>query len=421
MPARLSVALFFLAVPLARRPAVGGRAAVQPLPLGVDDALRRPALRRDQARALPAGDQGGHRAARREVKAIAANAAPPTFANTIEALDASGRLLEKAGSVFSNMQSAETNERCRPSSEVAPLLAALRDDIRLNPALFARVKAVWEAARALKLDAGPGQLLEDTWKDFVRGGALLPTEEERFRAINGELSSLGIKFGDNLLHDTNGYRLVIEKRDGPDGPLRRVVAGGAEAAKAAGLAGKWVVHAAGAEHLAVPAVRRQSRAAAADLHRLHHPQRPRRRDRQQGDPRPHRRAAGGAGAAARVQDPRRLRARREHGEDARQGLRVAQPAVGAGEGDGGAGGRRPAGGHPRRTGRTFTLEPWDWRYYAEKVRQARFDLDEQALRPYFTLDNVRDGAFYVANRLYGITFTERPDCPSTTPRSRRSR
>ena len=137
--------------------------------------------------------------------------------------------------------------------------------------------------------------------------------------------------------------------------------------------------------------------------------------RQQGHRRADGRAAGRARPVARLQDPRRLRPRREHGEDAGQGLRPAEPALDAGARDGAAGGGRPAGARSRRRADAFTLEAWDWRYYPEKVRKARFDLDEQALRPYFQLDNVRQGAFYVANKLYGLTFTPRPDLPVYHP------
>ena len=229
-------------------------------------------------------------------------------------------------------------------------MAAHRDDIRLEPGpLPAGEGRVGRRGPALKLDPDQDKLLEDTWKDFVRGGALLPKEgQERLRAINAELASLSVKFGDNLLKETNAYRLVIEKKEDLAGLSDRVVAGGAEAAKKAGLEGKWVFT------LQAPSLwpflqgadnrelRRQIFTAYIDARR------PRRRDRQQGDARPDRRAAGGAGAAARLQDPRRLRPRREHGEDAGPRVRVPRPAVDAGEGGGGARGRRPAGGHPGR-------------------------------------------------------------------------
>jgi peptidyl-dipeptidase Dcp len=97
--------------------------------------------------------------------------------------------------------------------QVAPMMAAHRDDLRLNEALFRRVKAIWNAREGLGLDPDQKKLLDNTWKDFVRGGALLPKQgKERFRAINGELASLSVKFGDNLLKETNGYQLLVGKK-----------------------------------------------------------------------------------------------------------------------------------------------------------------------------------------------------------------
>ena len=350
MRARLVVALWLLAAPAARAQSPPAVPPANPLlsewktPFGVP-----PFDQIQTEHFLPAIEEGiaQHN---REVEAIAKSPAAPTFANTVEALDASGRLLEKVSAVFSNLTSAETNDALQAiQKKVAPMMAAHRDDIRLDPALFQRVKAVWDGRAGLTLDPDQSKLLEDTWKDFVRGGALLPKEgQERLRAINAELASLSVKFGDNLLKEMNGYRLVVEKREDLAGLPERVVAGGAEAAKKAGLEGKWVFT------LQAPSLwpflqgadnrelRRQIFTAYID------PRRPRGRDRQQGDARPHRRAAGRARPAARLQDPRRLRARREHGEDAGARLRPARPAVDAGEGGGGAGGRRPAGGHPGR-------------------------------------------------------------------------
>ena len=135
---------------------------------------------------------------RREVVAIAKNPQAASFSNTIEALDRAGELLEKVQSVFSNLTSAETNDRLQEiQKEVAPLLAGLRDDILLDPQLFARVKAVWEQRGKLKLNAEQLRLLEETHKDFVRGGANLgPEEKRRLRAINEELAVLGL----SLIH-----------------------------------------------------------------------------------------------------------------------------------------------------------------------------------------------------------------------------
>jgi len=364
---------------------------------------------------LPAIDEGiaQHN---REVQAIAKSPASPTFANTIEALDASGRLLDKAGSVFSNLTSADTSDALQAiQKKVAPMMAAHRDDIRLDPALFLRVKAVWDTRAALKLDPDQGKLLEDTWKDFVRGGALLPKEgQERLRAINGELATLSVKFGDNLLKETNAYRLVVEKKEDLAGLSDRVVAGGAEAAKKAGLEGKWLftLQAPSLWPFLQGAENRELRRQIFTAYTT------------RGD---HGDATDNKATLARIAALRAERAQilgyKTHADFvldenmAKTPARVYEfldrlwtpaKAVAARE-------AADLQASIRADGKDFALEPWDWSHYTEKVRQARFDLDEQALRPYFALDRVREGAFWVASRLYGITFTERRDLPVYNP------
>ena len=353
---------------------------------------------------------------RKEIEAIATNPQPPTFANTIEAMENAGELLAKVSPVFSNMQSSNTNEQLQAiNREVAPLLTALRDDIRLNPALFARVKALWDGRASLKLTPIQRRLLEEQYKAFVRGGAnLSPEQKERFRTINGELSNLGIKFGDNLLRDTNSYRLVIEKEADLKGLPPSVVAAGADAAKAAGLAGKWVYT------LQAPSI--WPFLQYADTREL------------------------------RQQILAAYTTRNDHGDHYDNKIIVAQQAALRAERAQLLGYKShadfvleenmaktpdkvyallnqlwtPARAMALReaadqqalikaSGGTLALEAADWRYYQEKVKKQRFDLDEQALRPYFKLDNVRQGAFYVANRLYGLTFTPRPDLPAYHP------
>ncbi len=179
---------------------------------------------------------------RKEIDAIATSSKSPTFANTLEAMENAGELLAKVGAVFSNLQSAETTPTLQKiNSEVSPLLTALRDDIRLNPKLFARVKTLYDRRAKLKLTPIQAKLLEESYKGFVRGGANLnPAQKERFRAINTELAKLSIKFGDNLLAETNGFRLVIDKPEDLAGLPPSIVAAGADGAKAAKMPGKWV-------------------------------------------------------------------------------------------------------------------------------------------------------------------------------------
>ncbi len=364
---------------------------------------------------LPAFREGIGRQ-RREVEEIAGNPKPASFDNTIAALDRSGEFLSRVSSVFSNLSSAETNDRMQAiDREVTPMLSALRDDIRMNPALFKRVESVWERRAKLKLSPEQLRLLDITRRNFVRGGANLgEPQKAQLRKINSELSVLGIRFGQNLLRETNSYRLVIEKQEDLAGLPPTVVAGASDAARAAGLPGKWFFT------LQAPSIwpflqysenrelRRQILTAYAS--RCDH-----------GDQYDNKetlaRAAGLRAHKARLlgyrtyadfvleenmarTPDRALSLLKQLWTPARQ--MALQEAAELQE-------------MIRKEGGGFKLEPWDWRYYAEKVRKARYNLDDQELRPYFQLDNVREGAFYVANKLYGITFTPRPDLPVYNP------
>jgi peptidyl-dipeptidase Dcp len=412
----LAAAVFVLLVPAAFAQAKAAPTAGNPFlrewktPFGVPpfDAIKTEHF-------LPAIQEGIEQH-RREIDEIAKEPAPATFANTIEALDRSGLLLEKVTSVFQNLSSAETSDALQAiQKQVAPMLAAHRDDVALDPALFQRVKAVWDARATLGLAPDQQKLLEDTWKDFVRGGALLPKEgQERLRKINAELAGLSVKFGNNLLKETNAYRLVIERKEDLAGLPDRVVAGAAEAAKKAGLEGKWVFT------LQAPSLwpflqdaddrERRRQIFAAYTTRADH-----------GD------ESDNKATLARIAALRAERAQllgyKTHADFvldesmARTPARVyafldrlwvPAKAVAARE----AAELQEA---IRADGQDFALQAWDWFHYAEKVRKARFDLDEQALRPYFPLERVREGAFWVANRLYGITFTELPNLPVYNP------
>jgi len=351
-----------------------------------------------------------------EVRAIAGNPAPPTFANTLEALDDSGVLLDRVRTVFFNLAGAETNDNLQAiQKEFAPLMAAHTDDIRLDEALFRRVKAVWDQRATLQLRPDQLRLLDEEYKDFVRAGALLTGEQkQRMRDINKELASLAVRFSDNLLKETNAYKLVIETPDGLAGLPPGVIAGAAEAAKAAKLEGKWVftLHAPSIwpflQYASDRELRRQI--LTAYLTRCDH-----------GDERDNKAVIARIAAlrAARAQllgyktwadfALEKAMARTPAGV---YGLldKVWPPAL--------AVARREAADLQATIdaeGGDFKLASWDWRYYAEKVKKARFDLDDTQLRPYFPLDRVREGAFMVANRLYGITLTERKDVPVYHP------
>jgi peptidyl-dipeptidase Dcp len=364
---------------------------------------------------LPAFREGMARQ-RKELAAIAGNKAAPTFRNTLEALDASGLFLAQVSNVFFSLASAETNERLQAvESEVGPLLAAHQDSVYMDAALFLRVKAVFDQAAHLKLTPEQRTLLGATYRRFNRGGATLPPEgQARLRAINGELATLGSRFSANLLKETNAFQLVVERTQDLAGLPESQIAAAAAAAKQAGLEGKWVFT------LKAPSLwpflqyaqnrelRRQL--LAGYTNRCDH---------------------GGATdnkttfaqiAALRVEKAQLLGFKTwaefqlaenmaKTPQRAYQLLeQVWQPALEAAKRE-----RAELQAMMDRDLPGQKLEAADWRYYSDQVKKARFDLDEQALRPYFPLDRVREGAFQVAGKLYGITFTERKDLPIYNP------
>ncbi|MBI4877786.1 MAG: M3 family metallopeptidase [Acidobacteria bacterium] len=356
---------------------------------------------------------------RSEVKAIAADPAAPAFANTIEALDAAGELLEKVTSVFFNLTGAETNDRLQEiAKEAAPLLSALGDDIRLDPQLFARVKAVWESRARLKFSPEQAKLLEETYKSFVRGGAnLSPEQQKRLRAMNRELSLLGVRFGQNLLKETNAYKLVIERKEDLAGLPETVVAAAADAAKVAKLPGKWVFT------LQAPSIWPfLSYADNRELRRQILTAYTRRCDN--GNEFDNKQVLYRI-AALRAERARLLgyptfahlvleeRMAKEPSQVYGLLNQLWTPALAVARDE-----AKALEAMIRERGQDFKLEPWDWRYYAEKVKKARYDLDEGQVRQYFPLDNVLKGAFHVANKLYGLTISERTDIPKYHPEVR---
>jgi peptidyl-dipeptidase Dcp len=353
---------------------------------------------------------------RKEIDAIVNDPAAPTFANTIAALDRSGQLLSKVGAVFSNLQSAQTTPELQAiNREVTPLQTALRDDIRLNDKLFARIKTVWENRDKAKLTAEQKKLVEDTYKGYVRGGANLNAQQkERLRAINSEMAMLSVKFGDNLLHDTGAFRLVIDRQEDLAGLPQTLVGAAAETAKKAGLAGKWVFT------LDAPSIwpfvqssdRREFREQMIKAYTS------------RGD---HNDQYDNKAAITKIialrQERSALLGYKTYADyvleenmaktpDKVYALlnQIWEPARTMVEQQ-----KTLLLDQAKKEGGPTTIEPWDWRYYAEKVKKAQYQVDQEALRPYFKLESVREGAFYVANKLYGLTFTERPDVPVPNP------
>jgi peptidyl-dipeptidase Dcp len=364
---------------------------------------------------LPAFEEAFARQ-RSEIAAIAAETAPPTFANTVEALELSGELLSRVNAIFSNLNSAETNEELQDiAKKVAPQRAALHDDIFLNDVLFQRVRTLIESRDTLSLDPEATRLLEETFKDFVRSGATLaPDDKERLRALNRELSVLTTRFSENLLAETNAFQLVVEDRNDLAGLPERLVTGAAEAATEAGLEGKWVftLQRPSIEPFLDNADNRELRRQILDAYLARGANGNENDNREVLEEIATLRAERArllgyeshaeyvledrmAGTPARVREfldriwaPSLAMSKKE--------AEALQAAIGGGGGD-------------------FELAAHDWRYYTDRIRRERYALDDSEVRAYFALENVLQGAFTVANRLYGITFTERDDLPVYHP------
>ena len=363
-----------------------------------------------EAHFLPAFKEGMARQ-KAEVAAIADAKDAPTFANTLVALDQSGQFMDRVGSVFFNLTGAETNPKLQAvNREVMPLMAAHRDDIQLDAKLFQRVKAVWEGRAALKLEPDQARLLERTYKGFVRSGAALTGDQQtRMRAINAELSKLSVEFSDRLLKATKAFQLVVENPADLAGLPEGTRLAATAAAKKAGLDGKWLFTLDGPsiwpflEYAQNRELRK--RLLTGYLERCN-----------QGDTDTN--AIVAQVAALRVEKAQLLGYKtwaafvlEENMAKDPKGVyglldQIWKPALAVAKKE-----RAELQAMMAKDLPGQKLEPWDWRYYAEKVKQAKYDFDEESVKPYFALDAVRQGAFTLAGRLYGITFTELKDMP----------
>lgn len=360
---------------------------------------------------LPAFREGIVRQ-QKEVGVIVENRKEPTFENTMEALERSGGLLTKVSSVFYNLTSAHTNDEMQKiAKEVAPLLSKNRDDVLLNADLFKRVKAVHEKKEALQLTPEQEMLLEKTYREFVRGGANLPPDkQERLRKINEELSLLSLKFGENILKEDNAFTLVIDKEDDLAGLPQNVISAAAEAAKERGHEGKWVftLHKPSMIPFLQYSGKRELREKIFKAYI----------NRGNNNNELDNKAVLSKMAALRVERANLIGYKTHADFVLEENMAKApenvfellfqlwEPALERAKQE-----AKELQAMIKKEGHAFKLEPWDWWYYAEKVRKAKYELDDMILRPYFQLENVRDGAFAVANKLYGITFTERTDIP----------
>jgi peptidyl-dipeptidase Dcp len=356
-----------------------------------------------------------------EIDSIVSQTESPTFDNTIVAMEKSGTLLHRVRSVFSNMSSAHTNKHLQNiQTEMAPLLAAHSDNILLNHPLFERVETLYESRDSLHLTDEQQEVLRQHYEDFIRAGAKLSEEHQnRIRSFNEQLSTLQTKFEDNLLAITKERSVVVDDVAKLDGMSDADIAAAAETAKEREHDGKYVLEITNTTRVPILTslnnrkLRQRVWEASAD------------------------RAVGQNGGIDNrpvILEIAQLRAERaqllgfenhaayklqnqmaKNPDAARKMLTDLVPGV--------VDRVNQEASDLRKLmvtlGVNHELAPWDWEYYSEKVRQARFDVDESEVKPYFELNSVlENGVFFTMNKLFGVEFRERNDLPVYHPEVR---
>lgn len=352
-----------------------------------------------------------------EVEAIANNPEAATFDNTLVAMEKSGDLLLRAANVFMNLAGTDTNETIQKiQAEVAPKFAAHQDAILLNPTLFARVKSIYDARDMLNLDPESKRLVELYYDNHVRAGALLDeATQAKVKALNEEQASLMTEFQQALMKQTQAAAVVIDDVAQLEGMDDAGIAAAAEAAKAKGLEGKWLVSITNTTRQPVLSQLKNREVRQRVFE-----------------------ASANRGLAEGDGDTRALVLRLATLRSERAAL-LGSPSWAAY-----ALGNQMAGKPEAvqtmladmvppvmknvaseaadiqslidQQGGGFKLEPWDWEFYAEQIRATRYDLDPNLVKPYFEFDRVlQDGLFFTMNKLYGISFKERKDIPVYHP------
>lgn len=347
-----------------------------------------------------------------EIAAIVSNPDAPTFENTITAFDLSGVVLRKAGGVFYRLLSAETSEELDSIAKVlVPITSAHYSNMMLNEELFLRVKAVFEKRKSLDLNVEQARVLEKIYQDFERGGANLNEEgKAAIREIDEKLSMLSLEFGNNMLAETNAFQLIIEEEADLAGLPQSVRSAAADAAASAGMEGKWLfsLH----KPSWIPFLQYSDKRELRE--ELYTAMYMRSNNNNENDNK------------ANIQEILGLRLERarllgyETHAEYKLAIRMAkepanvynllntiwEPAL------------EKAGEEAammqemiRREGGDFELASWDWWYYAEKIRKDKYQLDEEEVRAYFSLEDVKNGLFSVVTNLYGLSFHERTDLP----------
>jgi peptidyl-dipeptidase Dcp len=365
----------------------------------------------DDEHFLPAIEEGIHQH-QAEIDAIVNNPEPPTFENTIVAYDMSGELLRRVTPVFGGLRGAETNPRLQEiARESTPMLSAHSNSIRMNQGLFERIQAVYEQRSELGLDKEQMRVVEEYYRDFERSGAALPEEKrERLSELSERMSMVSLQLGENQLAETNAFQLKLETEEDLAGLPASVRAAAADAAEKAGVDALGIVtlHNPSWIPFLQHSERRDLREKVftayfmrgdndneydnkdlfAELMLL----------RQEMS-----RLLGFNNYAEYFQDIQMA----ENPKNVYDFLfEIWEPALALAKQE-----RDEMQAMIDREGGDFHLEPWDWWFYSEKLRKEKYDMDEAEIRPYFAIENVRNGSFMLANKLFGLTFEARPEVP----------
>ncbi|MCX8104938.1 MAG: M3 family metallopeptidase [Ignavibacterium album] len=358
---------------------------------------------------LPALEEG-IKQSRAELDLIVNNTEPPIFQNTIAALEKSGKLLTKVSRVFFNLTGANTNDELQKVAEIiTPQLTKLNNDIYLNEKLYQRIKTIYDKRESLNLNKEELRLLENYYTDFTRAGiGLSEDKKKRLREINEKLSSLQLKFGDNLRKETNAIGLIIDKEEDLVGLPDAVIKAAGELAEANGLKGKW------AFNLQRPSWTpflqySQKRELREKLYKAYI-------NRGNNNNEFDNKEIIKQIVKLRIEKAKLLgyetyahfKLEKNMAKTPENVLRFLNelwlPSINQAKAE-----VAEMQKLIDAEGGNFKLAAWDWWYYAEKVKKANYALDEEMLRPYFKMENVRKGAFDVASKLYGIKFIKRND------------
>jgi peptidyl-dipeptidase Dcp len=365
----------------------------------------------DSTHYMPAFEEG-MKQQNAEIDSIINNTEEPTFDNTILKFDKSGKLLSKVSYVFFQMTEANTNEQLQAiAAKVSPELSTHRDEIYMNEKLFTRIKAIYNRRNEMKFDSQQIRVVEKYYRDFVRLGANLNKEDQdSLKNINAELSTLTLQFGDNVLADTKAFQLIIDDKKDLDGLPQTSIDGAATAAKEAGKEGKWLFtldkpsmipflqyssNRALREKIYTGYFMRGNNGNKNDNKEIVKKIVKLRQEKSQ--------LLGYKSFAAYIIDENMAKTPEKVDSFLMKLWKAALPVA-----------KNELADMQKiidKDGGNFKLQPWDWWYYAEKVRKEKYNLEENDIKPYFSLDNVRDGMFYVATQLYGITFTKLTNLP----------